>query len=62
MNDRTKLTALIRFRDSIMNLINVSGGATFLHYRRAAEELLTIVLGRNPTDDELDSILCDRER
>jgi hypothetical protein len=62
MTDREKVAALVRFRNAIINLVNVTGGMTFLHYRRACEEMLGLVLGRAPTDEEFDDLLCQRER
>ena len=62
LKDQEKVAMLVRFRNSIMNLINISGGMTFLHYRRACEEVLKLVLGRAPTDQELDDLLCRQER
>ena len=60
--DREKVAALRRFRDATINLVNVSGGMAFLHYRRASEEVLMHILGRRPTDDEFDDLLCQREQ
>jgi hypothetical protein len=60
--DREKVAALRRFRDATMNLVNLSGGMAFLHYRRASEEVLMLILGRRPTDDEFDDLLCQREQ
>jgi hypothetical protein len=61
-SDREKVAAIVRFRDAIINLVNVTGGMSFLHYRRASEEVLTLLLGRRPTDDEFDDLLCQRDR
>ena len=62
LDERARVRAIVRFRDAVMNLVNVTGGMAFLHYRRAGEDLLRLVLGREPTDEELDEILCERRR
>ena len=59
--DREKVLALVRFRNAIMNLVNVTGGMSFLHFRRSCEEVLGLLLGRRPTNDELDDLLCERD-
>jgi hypothetical protein len=60
MTDRDKVRTLIRFRDAVVNLISVSGGMAFKNYREACEDALLMALGRRPTDDELDDLLCER--
>jgi hypothetical protein len=59
--DREKVLALVRFRDAIVNLVNVTGGMSFLHFRRSCEEVLGLLLGRRPSDEELDNLLCQGE-
>ena len=59
--DRQKLMTLIRFRNATLNVVSATGGMSFLHYRRACEEVLKLLLAREPTDEELDDLLCERE-
>jgi hypothetical protein len=61
MTERDKVRTLIRFRDAVVNLISVSGGMAFKKYREACEDVLAMALGRRPTDDELDDLLCARQ-
>ena len=62
LSDREKVASLIRYRDSILQLLSLSGGPSLLNYRRASEVVLKLVLGRTPTDEELDALLCEREK
>lgn len=59
--DRQKLLALIRFRNATLDVMSATGGMSFLRYRRTCEEVLRLLLAREPTDEELDDLLCERE-
>jgi hypothetical protein len=60
-SDREKVASLLHYRNSILQLLSLSGGPSLLNYRRACEVVLKLVLGRTPTDEELDTLLCQRE-
>jgi hypothetical protein len=59
MDDHSKVRTIVRFRDAVISLLNMGGAASF-QYRLASKEILRLVLGREPTDEELDVVLCDR--
>src|SRR5262249_44985527 len=62
MNDTQKVGVLVRFRNAVIDLVNGSGEASFRRNRDAAEELLRLTLGHEPTDADRDELFSDRRR